>query len=350
MKKILVSLMALCMMLSMTTFAATATLSMEADKTTVAPGDTITFTVRVSEEADNKKISAANIVFNYPEDKLEITSSDIAFPDYEYTNTKRVVTAAKGTTSAYVTVQNNFKTGDDTYVSGAHVIATIKAKVKVGATGDITIVGKTATSASVSFVSVDDAGVASKAEKITTMTYPGTITIKSEEKPSFVIPEDSEKTGENNGIVDINTNAETGAYSVKVTAPIGKKAVIYIDGVAQTGSEIAGTATKATTIKVAYEDVEDEVITYVVPMSSIYGAEETGIAAFGKGTIAEGVAYGIKFGGLTGTYKDITDYKFPAKGNVGGIFGVEVKDAPAGDYTAQAYVGDTMGAAISFTK
>ena len=169
------------------------------------------------------------------------------------------------------------------------------------------------------------------------------------DKPSFVIPEDSEKTGENNGIVDINTNAETGAYSVKVTAPIGKKAVIYIDGVAQTGSEIAGTATKETTIKVAYEDVTDEVITYVVPMSSIYGAED-GIAAFGKGTIAEGVAYGIKFGGLTGTYKDITDYKFPATGNVGGIFGVEVKDAPAGDYTAQAYVGDAMGAAISFTK
>ena len=169
------------------------------------------------------------------------------------------------------------------------------------------------------------------------------------DKPSFVIPEDSEKTGENSGIVDINTNAETGAYSVKVTAPIGKKAVIYIDGVAQTGSEIAGTATKATTIKVAYEDVTDEVITYVVPMSSIYGAED-GIAAFGKGTIAEGVEYGIKFGGLKGEYKGITDYKFPAKGNVGGIFGVEVKDAPAGDYTAQAYVGDAMGAAISFTK
>ena len=169
------------------------------------------------------------------------------------------------------------------------------------------------------------------------------------DKPSFVIPEDSEKTGENSGIVDINTNAETGAYSVKVTAPIGKKAVIYIDGVATSGSAISGTATKATTIKVAYEDVTDEVITYVVPMSSIYGAED-GIAAFGKGTIAEGVEYGIKFGGLTGTYKGITDYKFPAKGNVGGIFGVEVKDAPAGNYTAQAYVGDAMGAAIDFTK
>ena len=170
------------------------------------------------------------------------------------------------------------------------------------------------------------------------------------EKPVISLDPSNPTTGVNNGVVDIVKNDETGAYSVKVKAPIGKKAVIYLNGEAQTGSEISGTATADTTIKVEYVDVADEVITYVVPMSNIYGAEETGIAAFGKGTIAEGVAYGIKFGGLTGTYKDITDYKFPAKGNVGGIFGVEVKDAPAGAYTAQAYVGDTMGAAISFTK
>ena len=169
------------------------------------------------------------------------------------------------------------------------------------------------------------------------------------DKPSFVIPEDSEKTGENNGIVDINTNTETGAYSVKVTAPIGKKAVIYIDGVAQTGSEISGTATKETTIKVAYEDVTDEVITYVVPMSSIYGAED-GIAAFGKGTIAEGDDFGIIFGGVKEDKVTLSAKDRTKPDAVKDIFGVEVKDAPAGKYTAQAYIGANVGEEISFTK
>lgn len=354
MKKIFSSLIVLCMMLSMTTLAAEATLSMEADKTTVKPGDTIKFTVKVSEEKDNKLISAANIVFNYPEDKLEITSNDIVFPDYEYTNTKRVITAAKGTTSAFVTVQNNAKKGDDEYVSGAKVVATITAKVKADATGDIEIAEKKAGSSAVTFITLDENGSPTKGEKVFITTMPGKITIKGDDptpsKPVITLDPSNPVTGKDSGIVDINTNAETGAYSVKVTAPIGKKAVIYINGEAQTGTEISGTATADTAIKVEYVDVTDEVITYVVPMSSIYGAED-GIAAFGKGTITEGVEYGIKFGGLTGEYKGITDYKFPAKDNVGGIFGVEVKDAPAGvDYTAQAYVGDKTGTKISFTK
>lgn len=369
MKKVFSALLALCMVLSMTAFAATdAKIDVTATDangdvvTEAAVGDVITFTVKTTGDTTGLVYAGAGIGFKFDPTQLSF-DEDTADSDFSFNGSCGVSVADSGDIVTFQLAPNPtnkndagvyFKNADD--LKGAFVIGSIEATILDGAkgktikfeAGDVSMTYaeiKESTAKKVSFQNSED---------VETVNSIPTITVKGDdptpEKPVISVDPSNPVTGENNGIVDINTNAETGAYSVKVKAPIGKKAVIYLNGVAQTGSEISGTATADTTIKVAYEDVEDEVITYVVPMSSIYGAEETGIAAFGKGTIAEGVAYGIKFGGLTGTYKDITDYKFPAKGNVGGIFGVEVKDAPAGDYTAQAYVGDTMGAAISFTK
>lgn len=359
MKKIFSALVALSMILSMTAFAATnAKLSVTASATSVKAGDEIIFTVKSTGDGD-MSFYGATIKFEYDETQLAIDKGSFA------ADIKLSGMAAVSTSAGTVTIQNSPKAADDAanYIAGKlkgnFMIGQFKATVLDTAVAGSTIKFnvKAKQGVNVTYANVVESGTSIKAmnqSRITSIdSMPEAIIVAGDDptpsKPVITLDPSNPVTGENNGIVDINTNAETGAYSVKVTAPIGKKAVIYINGEAQTGSEIAGTATKDITIKVAYEDVTDEVITYVVPMSSIYGAAD-GIAAFGKGTIAEGVEYGIKFGGLTGTYKDITDYKFPAKGNVGGIFGVEVKDAPAGNYTAQAYVDDAMGAAIDFTK
>lgn len=344
MKKILSALIALGMMLSMTAFAAnTAKLSMTADKSTAKVGEQITYTISISKEDDNKLFTASTVVLSYPTDKIAINEGAVLAPFDSYKTHKFQDNAKSGRFTMQIMGDTSGDPDSIVALDEAKTLCTFKATVKEGATGDITFTINSA------YSTVAPTAMGAK-ERTDGIELP-TVTIVGDEpsKPVITLDPSNPVTGENNGIVDINTDAETGAYSVKVTAPIGKKAVIYINGEAQTGTEISGTATADTAIKVEYVDVTDEVITYVVPMSSIYGAAD-GIAAFGKGTIAEGVEYGIKFGGLTGTYKDITDYKFPAQGNVGGIFGVEVKDAPAGDYTAQAYVGDTMGAAISFTK
>lgn len=353
MKKIISIVAVFCMLISMTAFAATtdAVVSMSADKTTAKAGETITYTVSITADSTGYGLSNAALALYYDPAKIEFDTSSIVYLEGKATYNKMQFTNkpnATTPTDTFIQLQcTASKASGDSFVVGAVDIFRFTGTVKEGATGKIDFRIKTST------FKVSDYNKTSISATLPKITLPEVVIAGDDptpSKPVITLDPSNPVTGENNGIVDINTNAETGAYSVKVKAPIGKKAVIYLNGEAQTGSEISGTATADTTIKVEYVDVADEVITYVVPMSSIYGAEETGIAAFGKGTIAEGVAYGIKFGGLTGTYKDITDYKFPAKGNVGGIFGVEVKDAPAGAYTAQAYVGDTMGAAISFTK
>ena len=168
------------------------------------------------------------------------------------------------------------------------------------------------------------------------------------DKPSFVI-DDSAKSGVNNGNIVIDTNTETGAYSVKVTAPIGKTPIIVIDGKEIPGAEYSGTATKETKIAVKYEDITADVVTYVVPMSSIYG-EKDGIVAFGKGTIAEGDDFGIIFGGIKEEKVKLSAKERTTEGAVTDIFGVEVQEATAGKYTAQAYIGANVGEEISFTK
>lgn len=347
MKKILSALIALGMMLSMTAFAAnTAKLSMTADKSTAKVGEQITYTISISKEDDNKLFTASTVVLSYPTDKIAIDEGAVLAPFDSYKTHKFQDVAKSGRFTMQIMGDTSGNPDSIVALDEAKTLCTFKATVKEGATGDITFTINSAYST----VAATAMGAKERTDGIELPTVAIVGDDPTPSKPVITLDPSNPVTGENNGIVDINTDAETGAYSVKVTAPIGKKAVIYLNGEAQATTEISGTATADTTIKVEYVDVADEVITYVVPMSSIYGAEETGIAAFGKGTIAEGVAYGIKFGGLTGTYKDITDYKFPAKGNVGGIFGVEVKDAPAGNYTAQAYVGDAMGAAIDFTK
>ena len=353
MKKIISIVAVFCMLISMTAFAATtdAVVSMSADKTTAKAGETITYTVSITADSTGYGLSNAALALYYDPAKIEFDTSSIVYLEGNAKYNKMQFTNKPNTTTptdTFIQLQcTASKASGDSFVVGAVDIFKFTGTVKEGATGKIDFRIKTST------FKVSDYNTTSISATLPKITNLPEVVIAGDDptpsKPVITLDPSNPVTGENNGIVDINTNAETGAYSVKVTAPIGKKAVIYIDGVAQPGSEIADTATKDITIKVAYEDVTDEVITYVVPMSSIYGAED-GIAAFGKGTIAEGVEYGIKFGGLTGTYKGITDYKFPATGNVGGIFGVEVKDAPAGDYTAQAYVGDAMGAAIDFTK
>lgn len=343
MKKLLGIILSMCML---STFAFSVSAVTLPSSIKLAVTETETGAVAdVIISGDYEGVSSVQAVVSFDDTKLTYVSTE--YGTFNKWDTKK---STKVNDSTYIVKQAALTDTDSDFLTGADTkILSVKFNKSTKlAQGDIKLItsakiGRTTYSSEVYCGAEKSKGIALDYSTFTAYTP------DEPDKPSFVIPEDSEKTGENNGIVDINTNAETGAYSVKVTAPIGKKAVIYIDGVAQTGSEIAGTATKETTIKVAYEDVTDEVITYVVPMSSIYGAED-GIAAFGKGTIAEGVEYGIKFGGLKGEYKGITDYKFPATGNVGGIFGVEVKDAPAGDYTAQAYVGDAMGAAISFTK
>lgn len=348
MKKILSALVVLGMFLSTTAFALTsdAVATFEADKTTVKVGEEVTFAIKISADSNGAVISGAALTLTYDSTMMEIDPANGTYGTVtNYTGSQRIAVSGTGETKTLMLQNNGSAAKGDVFVSGAQTLFTFKAKALKE--GSFTF-GKRGTPA----ITVCDPVRTTDTYRATFASFP-TVAIVGDDptpsKPVITLDPSNPVTGENNGIVDINTNAETGAYSVKVTAPIGKKAVIYIDGEAQTGSEIAGTATKDITIKVAYEDVTDEVITYVVPMSSIYGAED-GIAAFGKGTIAEGVEYGIKFGGLKGEYKGITDYKFPATGNVGGIFGVEVKDAPAGDYTAQAYVGDAMGAAIGFTK
>lgn len=369
MKKVFSALLALCMVLSMTAFAATdAKIDVTATNangdvvTEAAVGDVITFTVKTTGDTTGLVYAGAGIGFKFDPTQLSF-NEDTADSDFSFNGSCGVSVADSGDIVTFQLAPNPtnkndagvyFKNADD--LKGAFVIGSIEATILDGAkgktikfeAGDVSMTYaeiKESTAKKVSFKNSED---------VETVNSIPTITVKGDDptpsKPVITLDPSNPVTGENNGIVDIHTTAETGAYSVKVTAPIGKKAVIYINGEAQTGSEIAGTATKDITIKVEYVDVTDEVITYVVPMSSIYGAED-GIAAFGKGTIDGSVEYGIKFGGLTGEYKGITDYKFPAKDNVGGIFGVEVKDAPAGvDYTAQAYVGDKTGTKISFTK
>lgn len=361
MKKILSMLLASCML-----FAFTASAKMPTGMKYVVSGTSkTTATCDIIVEGEFSALAGLTAYVKYDPAKVTLnatkawdnfgtkleSSDEAAKADYV---DKSGTFASKAAGKYFKYEYGYFNTTEAYMFTGAdYKFATVYFDVVEGQTlaeGDIEVVSKTNNGNKPTFVYSSITGSSTlKGDTLTISSEFNPYTPDEPDKPSFVIPEDSEKTGENNGIVDINTNTETGAYSVKVTAPIGKKAVIYIDGVAVPGAEASGTATKETTIKVAYEDVTDEVITYVVPMSSIYGAED-GIAAFGKGKIAEGVEYGIKFGGLKAEYKGITDYKFPAKGNVGGIFGVEVKDAPAGDYTAQAYVGDAMGAPIDFKK
>ncbi len=359
MKKIFSALVALSMILSMTAFAATnAKLSVTASATSVKAGDEITFTVKSTGDKD-MSFYGATIKFEYDETQLSIDKDSFA------ADVKLSGMAAVSTSTGTVTIQNSPKAADDAanYLAGklkgelmiGQFKATVLDTAVVGSTIKFNIKAKQGVN--VTYADVVENGSTIKATNQSRITaiesMPEAIKVVGDDpepsKPVITIDPSNPTTGENNGIVDVTKNDETGAYSVKVTAPIGKKAVIYINDVAQAGSEISGTATEDTTIKVVYEDVTDDVITYVVPMSSIYGAD-LGIAAFGKGTIAEGAEYGIKFGGLKAEYKGITDYKFPATANVGGIFGVEVKDAPAGSYTAQAYVGDATGAEISFEK
>lgn len=142
------------------------------------------------------------------------------------------------------------------------------------------------------------------------------------------------------------------SWSLPVKAPIGK--VAYVSDGSQSwpvsDDKAVGITSPGATLTVSYEDSSATVITYIVPIADVYG-NNNGIVAFGKGTISEDDEYGIKFGGLElDKYTSHTDGKFPATGNVNGIFGVEIKDAPKGSYTAQAYVGDQTGNTVNIIK
>lgn len=150
---------------------------------------------------------------------------------------------------------------------------------------------------------------------------------------------------------------DTYDWVLQVIAPIGKTIKVN-DGknnyFANKYGKVEGNSSAGTEITVTYEDSTESIITYVVPMARIYG-EGNGIAAFGKGTINDGDEYGIIFGGNIdlGAYDakfGIKDGKFPANFEADGIFAVEIKDAPKGEYTAQAYINNAKGEVIEFTK
>ena len=348
MKKILSALVVLGMFLSTTAFALTsdAVATFEADKTTVKVGEEVTFAIKISADSNGAVISGAALTLTYDSTMMEIDPANGTYGTVtNYTGSQRIAVSGTGETKTLMLQNNGSAAKGDVFVSGAQTLFTFKAKALKE--GSFTF-GKRGTPA----ITVCDPVRTTDTYRATFASFP-TVAIVGDDptpsKPVITLDPSNPVTGENNGIVDINTNAETGAYSVKVTAPIGKKAVIYIDGEAQTGSEIAGTATKDITIKVAYEDVTDEVITYVVPMSSIYG-EKDGIVAFGKGTIAEGDDFGIIFGGIKEEKVKLSAKERTTEGAVTDIFGVEVQEATAGKYTAQAYIGANVGEEISFTK
>lgn len=366
MKKVFSALLALCMVLSMTAFAATdAKIDVTATDangdvvTEAAVGDVITFTVKTTGDTTGLVYAGAGIGFKFDPTQLSF-NEDTADSDFNFNGSCGVSVADSGDIVTFQLAPNPtnkndagvyFKNADD--LKGAFVIGSIEATILDGAkgktikfeAGDVSMTYaeiKESTAKKVSFQNSED---------VETVNSIPTITVKGDdptpEKPVISVDPSNPTTGVNNGVVDIVKNDETGAYSVNVKAPIGKKAVIYLNGVAQAGTEISGTATADTTIKVEYVDDDAAVITYPI----VYQDADCAVV-FGKGTIAEGDKYGIKVTDTTGASK-----AKEATVNASGIFGVQFnyvnaagKTAPNGTYKAQAFVNDVYGAEISFTK
>ena len=342
MKKLLGIILSMCML---STFAFSVSAVTLPSSIKLAVTETETGAVAdVIISGDYEGVSSVQAVLSFDDTKLTYVSTE--YGTFNKWDTKK---STKVNDSTYIVKQAALTDTDSDFLTGADTkILSVKFNKSTKlAQGDIKLItsakiGRTTYSSEVYCGAEKSKGIALDYSTFTAYTP------DEPDKPSFVI-DDSAKSGVNNGNIVIDTNTETGAYSVKVTAPIGKTPIIVIDGTEIPGAEYSGTATKETKIAVKYEDITADVVTYVVPMSSIYG-EKDGIVAFGKGTIAEGDDFGIIFGGIKEENVKLSAKERTTEGAVKDIFGVEVQEATAGEYTAQAYIGANVGEEISFTK
>ena len=351
MKKIFSALVALSMVLSMTAFAATnAKINVTADKTSVKADDLITFTITSTGDGD-MSYYGGTIKFEYDETQLSIDTSSFA------TDVRLNGAAGVSTSTGTVTIQNSPKASDSTdmdnyaagKLKGTFKIGEFKARVLntavPGATIKFNVKATKGVNVTYANVTVGATLSASGNSKITTIaSMPDAITVASEE--SAGITESFPTTGAaGQGLVDKSVD-EAGNYDIVAKAPIGKKAVITVDGAVVASGHIYK-GKPSTSVKVEFVDDDATVITYPI----VYQDADCAVV-FGKGTIAEGDKYGIKVTDTTGFSKEKE-----ATVNVGGIFGIQFnyvnavgKTAPNGTYKAQAFVGSEYGEEITFTK
>lgn len=367
MKKIFSALIALCMVLSMTAFAATdakikitATDAEGNEITEAEVGDVIAFTVSTTGDTTGLIYAGCAIGFNFNADELSF-DEDSFDSDYSFNGACAASVADSGDIITFQNSPNGANKNDaKTYynnadgLKGEFIIGYVEATVLEGAKGK-TIKFEKNEDTKMTYAAIKESTVKKitfeNKENITDIETLPVITVKGDDptptpdpdptpsEPTVTKPTDANT--DNGGIVADKVKVGDN-YVIAPIAPIGKKVVVKDASGTPITPNKKGEYTFTGDVEVTFEDDAATVITYVIPMSEIYAEGELGIAAFGKGTIAGD--YGIKFVG-NGFDADV-----PAKGNFGGIFAVELEDATAGDYTAQAYINGVYGNSVEFTK
>ena len=336
MKKLFSALVILCMFVSTTAFALTsdAVATFEADKTTAKVGDVINFSIKVSADSNGAAISGAALSLKYDSTLMSINTAEGTYGTVTgYTGSQRISVSGTGTTKTLV-LQNNASTAKgDVLLTGQQTLFTFK--------GVALAAGKISFKANgIPAITLCDPTVTTDTYRATFATLPE-ITVTADEG----ITEEYPTTGAaGQGLVDKSVD-EAGNYNIVAKAPIGKKAVITVDGTVVPGRKYNGKP--STSVKVEFVDDTATVITYPI----VYQDDDCAVV-FGKGTIAEGDKYGIQVTDTTGASKDKE-----AKANVDGIFGVRFNYVNAGGHTAtngtykaKAFVNDVYGEEITFTK
>ena len=338
MKKLFSALVVLCMFISTTAFAfeTDAVATFEADKTTVKVGETVNFAIKVSADSNGALVNGSALTLKFDSTMMEIDAANITTGTI--TTYTRVIKRVSGTgdTKTLMLQNNGVTSSGDTLLSGEQTMFTFKAKALKAGTFTFTKVGKPG-------VTMSNPAAISET-KLLEVAMP-TITITADE-PAGITEEYPTTGAAGQGLVDKKVD-EDGTYHINAKAPIGKKAVITIDGSALPEVGHIYNGKPSTSVKVEFVDDDATVITYPI----VY--QDTNCAViFGKGTIGAEDKYGIKVAPEGGAYKTKE-----AIANADGIFGVKFdyvnkngEIAPDGTYTAKAFVGETDGAEISFTK
>lgn len=342
MKKFISIIAVLCMFMSMTTFAATdAVFTMKAlgadDKeiTTVKKGDVIKFSFDVTADSHGYGVNAASINLTYDNSllKIDCVKDDEAADNGIGTLTSQIYEGGNGFQifdEGYFLI--SLLRGSATKKYGPANIATFEATV-IGESGTISF-GKTVGTVTMMGSTAAKKGTAN-------LSVMPTIKIVGDE-PAGITEEYPTTGAAGQGLVDKSVDEE-GNYDIVAKAPIGKKAVITVDGAVVASGHIYK-GKPSTSVKVEFVDDDDySVITYPIIYKGVIEGTTEGVVVFGKGTIDEGDEYGIK---LT---KGEKSTKYKAGFNAAGIFGVAFIDGE-GEYTAQAYVNDATGRVVSFTK